>query len=770
MALDWESLTAVIGFNYPDPAATAPLSVVTKKWCYIKENDDDEHFEGTTASVGSSTTGSGSRERIVFTIKLPEAPENAGKITEIKLRIKVQGFTGSASHDLRLWKCDADYIAGEAGETDPSVGEGFGATWRRFNGWESGPDHVDNNWAGTGTVAVVAIAPNVDSGDVGTWVYWDLRALIPALAWGGEYSFTMISDKETSSVQDEIDFYTPQAAVANRPGIEVTYIIEKEREESTEPEQESILNIEPDETNPIYSKLSWKKPKDVSVRTDDSGAYCIIRDTSPIEDYTDGTLIARITSATEYVDTATLTDNQEYYYRILVCDENNYVVTPPVTGAMTGMIVVGSPKFTNEVVMERPSVFAFAETGDDYSWDVWEEHTVQVTPDTPILPGITIEAYQIDWFADGSETGWVQWTKDGVLNNTVDYRYTTSNGGSVTPRVRVKNTLGFVSDWFNLASAIILSPINAEASIRAAPYQVEVGTGFRLRGDESIDPNGDGAITKYEFQIKRTSDNYYWNGAAWQVGVFWIDQTTTPYYDVPDAAITVATYYECKCKVTGLSGTPNNSGAIEILAVSIESINFRDGLVHVTEKETGTENPPGPPAPFRLEDIVATFVTNKVVPGDWVHNETENLLAMVITVISETALELDTDIMNVGDVYTVGRRVDDSRVRSVETNIEAIITKTTPLEGDADVRIEEGVRSKVKRFDGVSHKKYYLTDVLRLQIWIREQTRLKYYFDEPVLPASRYVIFKITSLQENRRLEHRVEWTINVDVIAEGED
>lgn len=277
-----------------------------------------------------------------------------------------------------------------------------------------------------------------------------------------------------------------------------------------------------------------------------------------------------------------IADGQTYYYRILICDENNYAEGTGL-GSWASTDVTGAPLWSNEVVIEKPKVTAFIEIGSDYAWDVWEEHTVRTTCPAPSLAGVLNEAYQYDWQGDESETGWVELETPSNVHEQ-KYSYTSYGSGSVTPYVRVRNSLGFWSGRSPSSQAAIgLTALVALAEIRVSPKQVPVGEGFRLRADESQDQNADGTITKFEFQIRRASDNWYWNktlggSGDWQVGSYWNDEGTTEYYDLIAAGVDVATLYSCKSRVTGLSAFAVESSVDTVTSILETPVDIRTGL------------------------------------------------------------------------------------------------------------------------------------------------------------------------------------------------
>jgi hypothetical protein len=620
--------------------------------------------------------------RGLFQIKLPSAPPGAGKITQLRVGLYVQSFS-TPNPEIGLRKCLVDYVGG-FGDSLLAT-RNTGATWNRYNG-------IDD-WATAGGAEKTEIGIYISDRQsmASTGQKW-----FDITTWAKNESFTWESVQNvflrTDVTSTNVTFVSGNdPTTSQRPRIEVTYEIEPTT--NVEQEDNALLSFEANPANPEQPKLMWKRPKNVAVKVSDgsnNGAYLIIRSTSTIQDYDDGSLLKREDSALEYIDASALTDGQAYYYRVLICDEANYV-SGTGTGAMSGLTVVGAPQWTNEIVIEKPDVATFVESGANYTWNVWEEHTVTTTANAPSLAGVQNEAYQYDWQGDGSETGWVE-LETPANSHSVDYRYTSYGGGSVTPKVRIRNNLGLWSSQTNLGSAITLTRLNALAECRAAPMSVPTATVLRLRADESQDQNADGTITKYEFQVQRLSDSKYWDGAnSWQVGAHWEDETTTSYVDVPAAAIdhSASETYTCKSRVTGASGVAVTSSAVTV---------------------TGT---------------------------------------------AETATDIRTGLSS------------DTNLEAVSSQMNALITKTTPLEGTTDVRIVEGVSSEVDRIEGVSHKESNaLSDVLQLFTWATNQTLLEYEYDEPVSPSTKSITFRITRFELRRRDIYRYHWSIEIDVIS----
>ena len=668
---------------------TTPHSkrLVVKDDTYIKEETPtSNHSNESLISIGRD--GTNKKFRGLFQLKMPEQPENGGRILKatFKLYLNAAPGLGASTGYIHL----KEYI--NENEYLPGDGSGFlGASWNKpdaFNLWDVGPPlAIDGGRIFSRTF--------YSSAGIGTYLEFDLSQLIDfgiaTLGWNQKIDIMLISDTDVGTTQKRFDFASSNNSDVNkRPKITIEYEIDMPG--SPDRDGNEFLSIEPNSIDPTEPKLIWKLPKNKNLKIDDgvnNGSYCIIRSTSSIQEYDDGNLIKRESSSLEYIDTSSLTDGITYYYRILICDEDNYVEGIG-TGAMSGLTVVGAPIFSNEVVIEKPKVNTFVETGADYGWDVWEEHTVRVTAQTPVLSGLLNNAYRHDWQGDGSEAGFVELEVPANVHDQ-PYRYNSYGGGSVTPKAQIRNSLGFYSAPFSLASAITLTALDALAEIRAAPMQVDVGTGFRLRADESQDQNADGTITKYEFLIKRTSDNKYWDDgtSTWVVPLTWNDEGTTPFYDVPDGAITVATTYNCQSRVTGLNTTPVSSPVITIDAISVTAIDFRSGLSSLT------------------------------------------------------------------------------KLTLVASEQHTLQTKTSPLEGNEDVRIREGLTSQVIRIEGIARQNTYLADILQLYKWNHDDTLLEYKYEEPETSGTpKTLTFKITRVEDRRRLVKREEWAIAIHVFS----
>lgn len=555
---------------------------------------NDNHGAGTDMYVG---TFAANIRRSLLQLKMPKQPDGAGKITQIRVSLFVGAYTAPAAY-LGLRTCKKEYQAGDGTNTASTYT--VGATWERFDGV--------TDWAQNGGQQATEIGEYMSDA---VWVgatgqkWFDITAWAKNndFTWEGVQNVFLVSDNEGTALTIRGSDYSN---TAQRPQLEVTYEVEPTL--VADKEDEPYLTVEPFIANPKHVHLKWKMPKDKVLKRDDgtdNGAFIVVKSLSPINDYGDGRVIAR-TQSLEFIDdnsAASLGAGQPWYYRILICDEENFLEGTTIypTLMWSASDVTGAPLWSNQAEMEKPKVNSFLPSGSPpYSWNVWEERTMTVTCQAPTLDGYEINAYKYDWVGLGVDE--VGWTELATPSNTDarQIRYSKDyTSPQPYPTVNARNAVGYVSEDYG-AGTILLTPVNAIAEIRGSPMKVYTGNGFRLRADESLDPNGDGTITKYEFRIQRSSDNYYWTGATWQAASIWIDQGTTPFYDVPDAAITVAADYDCESRVTGSSAVAVASSAITIEAVSAAATNFRSGL----DSETNIE---------MVESRKATQVT-KVTP------------------------------------------------------------------------------------------------------------------------------------------------------------
>ena len=534
-------------------------------------------------------------------VKIPEQPPNATSLVYAALRLYVYGITSTVGTvALVARQLNTSYTTGSdigPGATKP----GWGANWYTSDGthkWVgtggapgSPSGGIDSDyWGGSKDIGRLIGLRNVTTGESGGWVLFDLSDSIAAgdLDWGGDYYIAIMDSVESAlpGNTERVAFYTDAAGSTYEPEIRIGY--DYEDTNLTPAKEDKFLQIEPLSSNPEKVKLTWETPKDFDLRNDSSGSYLIVRHTSTIQDYTTGTLLVRSTE-NEYVDdtSGASHDGNDYHYRLLVCDGNNYI-SGTGTGAMSGLTIVGTPQWSNEVTMEKPDVSTFVESGADYSWNVWEEHTVNVTATAPSLSGVENTAYQYDWYGNGTETGW-KTLQTPANSDSVDYAYTKYGAGTVTPKVRIKNNLGYWSSQQSLGSAITLTALDAVAVCKASPMVVDSGDVLRLRADDSDDRNGDGTITKYRFQVQRSSDLKYWDGTAgadpWQVGIHWEDEGTTPFVDVPAIAInhSSATTYTCKSEVTGLSTSAVTSSGVAVTGRTETAVTITSTLSEDTE-------------------------------------------------------------------------------------------------------------------------------------------------------------------------------------------
>lgn len=573
-----------------------------------KEMENDLDSKGDTyiyeanpfTSVGLATSvlyvgadAAGLEYYTAFELKLPPEPTNAGRITQVRLGLYITAKTGAGinSETFILQECNDELQPGFSAAPGATL-QGQGANWYTRDGVHA--------WTGvTGTPGAPVGQPSQDfstfgitPGAIGTALCQNFTpgaTAAPYRLWIDITDYVQSKGMTWDSTQDVwlVPYGTPAVshyltiqatgAGTNQMEIEVTYDV---ADTNLSPaKEEKFLEVEALESDREQAKLTWPVPKEFDLRNDTSGSYLLVRHTSSIQNYATGTLLARLTK-NEYIDdlSGASHDGNSYYYRLLVCDGDNYV-SGTGTGAMSVLTVVGTPQWTNEVTVEKPNVITFVESGADYSWDVWETHTTTATSVSPSALGAVIEAYQYDWWGDGSEVGWVE-LETPSNSHSQDYAYTEKGAGAVIPKARVRNSQGFISSPQSMLQ-ITLTAIDAIAEVKASPMDVATGDVLRLRADDSYDQNGDGTITKYEFQVQRASDSEYWDGSTgWQVAAYWKDTTSTPYVDVPAAAIdhTSAETYTCKSRVTGLSTSAVTSSGVDVTGSVSTAIDIRDTL------------------------------------------------------------------------------------------------------------------------------------------------------------------------------------------------
>lgn len=523
-------------------------------------------------------SGISDQESYVFLrLKMPKAPENADKITSIRLYLNLTNSSGSGSRVWALFDAIVDKLP--FGSSD-NAEDRRGCSWNeRMAGlaWKDSDTRKAHN-PNTGHDTALATFDLLDGVYDQSWIYFELTR-DSGLDWDVE-KLTCLRHAENTAISDGISSREDAISEELRPYLEVKYLMKQPEIPENE---EAFLTAKPNPANPEQVLLKWKRPKNKDLKVKDGvneGAYVLVRHTSPIQDYDTGTLIARLSSELEYVDDLSGQGNDgiPYYYRILICSESSYIEGDGTGGAMSTYDEVGVPLLSNEVVIEKPKVTSFV--CDDYSQTVWDKQTYTTICQTPATNNLQNVAYQHDWLGDGSERGWIELETPSDSQAQV-YGYSSYLGGSVTPKVRVRNGLGYWSAQYSLASAVILGLLAPLAEVRIAPKEVLTFEGCRIRGDESLDRHGDGEITKFEFQIQHTFGVglRYWNGTTWVAGVQWVNITDlTPYYDLAGTATTEEGNYYCYVRITGLGGSLQVSVAETLVVISVSAIEIRGGL------------------------------------------------------------------------------------------------------------------------------------------------------------------------------------------------
>jgi hypothetical protein len=96
----------------------------------------------------------------------------------------------------------------------------------------------------------------------------------------------------------------------------------------------------------------------------------------------------------------------------------------------------------------------------------------------------------------------------------------------------------------------------------------------------------------------------------------------------------------------------SSASNISVIGNIINSDEWRSGIwISGEARHSGTSTSTNT---NQLIDSTATFETDEVYAGNWVHNTTDNTWAQVVTVVSETVLTLSADIFpDVGDAFRV---------------------------------------------------------------------------------------------------------------------
>lgn len=527
-----------------------PTTIISKGDTYINDGFADSNYGVNTTMLVGKTAGNDIR-RILFEIKMPPEPENAGRIRSVDLELYQTACIPAGGGTINIMKCDDDYIANSA-------------TWNK-------PDGV-NDWTNRDGTAKLGYTSTTDTNNSSYIEFGLFRApvLRDGLTWGGTYDVILIVNGEPAGTV--ITFSTMEAAAAQRPRLEIKY---EEKQPEIPDGEEEILTIEPNPNNPTQSLLKWEKPENLSLRIDNSGGYCLVKSETIIDAITDGTLIARLNQGEEYVDTGGVlatTENNLYYYKLYFCSEHNYIAGTG-TGLMSGMTVYGTPIASNQVWMIRPDVSTFVfdvTVGANYEYDVKDLATATITAvvagDFALTPSpVQHTHYQFDWKGDSTESGWVE--LETPANSHAKTHYYLGYQGATSAKARIQNSLGFWSDATNSGKPVKIDAITGIAVVNVSPKAMTTSEAIlRTLGDQSYARSSNETITKYEFRVVRSTDSYEWDfdkapTPDWIVtSPTWNDLTTTPYMDIPAGDMDTAATYTCYCRITtssfGLCTTP----------------------------------------------------------------------------------------------------------------------------------------------------------------------------------------------------------------------
>ena len=527
--------------------------------------DTNNYGENTFLPVGTWNDGAGAVvNRSLLQIKMPEEPENAKDITQIRLGL--YNFNWGATPTMAIRECNLEYVGGYTDSFVPPTG----ATWVTYDGLTRWTDDTDGG-KNVADIGVLMSDYQACTTIVLTWFDITKWARKKNFTWASTQNcFLKLEDGQEAG--SYVRFYSANYTtdVTLQPKIEVTYTVEHPEIPDGEDE---ILTVEFNPANPQQSLLKWKKPENQSLRIDNKGAYVLVKSETIIDAITDGTLIARLNQGEEYIDTGGVlatTENNLYYYKLYFCSESDYI-DGTGTGLMSGMTIVGTPIASNQVWMIRPDITSFV--FDDYTPDVKQQVTATITAvvagDFASTPSpVQHTHYQYDWKGDSTESGWVE--LETPANSHAKTHYYLGYQGATSAKARIQNSLGFWSDATNSGSTVTVAAITGIPIVNVSPKAMTISeTILRILGDQSYARSSNETITKYEFRVIRGSDSYEWDfdkapSPDWIVASpTWNDLTTTPYMDIPSGDMDTAATYTCYVRITtssfGLSSTTDNT-------------------------------------------------------------------------------------------------------------------------------------------------------------------------------------------------------------------
>ena len=476
---------------------------------YVKEDAPTLNFNESFVAVGG-IFGTDNRQTYLD-FKIPNAPTDADTsqafegITAIKLRLRIVSFTvGSTSPHLMTFGLQK-----------------LGVTWDETT-------VTYNTRPGGGSSNLVLENASVPL-TVGADYDFD-ATLVRTIGkvWAATIPVNLLDNRAQTA--KFTDFGSrDNATVSNRPRVVIQYL-------QKPPAQITTLAIAPDADDLSRPKLTWTPSKDEFFskyqvfRKVGAGAYAQVG--SDIMVQGQGT----------FVDTTGgLTENNVILYKIREVNTDT------------------SYNESNEVWFVRPDVSTF--TFDDITPDVNQKITATTTavayPATPTP--VTNTDFFYEWGSSVQSDASYAWSKDATRTHIYAY------AGSQTPRGRIKNSLGFVSDLTNLTTGgptLTVASIAPVAKVKAAPMLQETSVAVTFYGDESYAPAANKTIA--------ATAGYEWDNdytGTFVADVITNDPTTTFTY-------TVTGFHTVALRVKDQDAALSPVVTIEIEIVTVTTVNL----------------------------------------------------------------------------------------------------------------------------------------------------------------------------------------------------
>ena len=427
---------------------------------YLDENaPGSEHGIDGDLRVGEHT--SGKEYHIVIEIVMPEQGDVPAADVLVKAELLLYSHTSTTDPILvavikitDIW--DEGQSQWNEAQDGPTPWEkGDGAVKSRKSTLEEGEQVIDSVW-----ITTVPI--------------WNTFDLTPILTFGGIASVVLFPINMPIANR-WFGFRSKQASApfaTLRPKLKITY---RDYSPDAFVSEDDQLTIEPYENNPEQPILRWGGTDSV-----DFARWKVWRETAPITDVSALTPIATITdpAINEYVDVASLSENQIYYYLVTVEDGNN-----------TG----NNATFSKNVSFKRPdNTHSEATEGIDVG------DLVTITLNSSIL---CKKAY-IEW-GDSVEGYWIE---SEVETNQFILEHVYSETGAKIVKARLESSDGYWSDLDTVCTKTV-SDINPIAILVCRPLKVVSGETVRCIGARSQPVAADATIDQYDYYVNGSWNN-----------------------------------------------------------------------------------------------------------------------------------------------------------------------------------------------------------------------------------------------------------------------